>query len=523
MKKNWYCLLMTLGVGCCSLAFNNVSTNVNPDKFVINSKNVLSANNENNSTLFDEGSEIADNSLSVKVTSVSKTETSTSLTLVFDCDTSFNKDYYVGYYNKTNYLPAVVQCTLKDGKGNTLTSQAEMSRVNSLVEYNGIGPDLGQTSFTTYCDFTHGADYSLDLSSSIKVLNVLEYDFDTKTLDTTNKYNIDVQRVSTDAETGKETKLYSEYNISDFISFSYAGRSILSGFTSFKVDVDTTAKEVDGEGYKKLGSSYKRLYTNNEAAIESGSMYVRSRFGFSGDSYYKITYKDGTEQNVSDISNFVNVTQKGSSLYFLLNGINGDEVSNIQVVGGVIALGIYNTSTYKEVSRTNAQIRFGYMNFLIDDIKNQDGSIAIKKNENTYNVNSNLLIGLSVALVSLAYIAVSLVLFFVWSKKYKDDEFKRVNPKLYWKTNILGLLTVDCVLLFVEFVAVRVNLISNSLPIFNPCDAFIAAFGVASLLLVGYFIRYFYILFKAKYEKRRNEKLKMNTNVIDDGTLIINK
>lgn len=77
--------------------------------------------------------------------------------------------------------------------------------------------------------------------------------------------------------------------------------------------------------------------------------------------------------------------------------------------------------------------------------------------------------------------------------------------------------------MFIEFTAVRVNLISNSLPIFNPADAFICAFAIASLLLVGYFIKYFYVLFKAKYERRRNEKLKMNNNVIDDGTLIINK
>lgn len=522
MRKKLYYLMMTLGVGCCSLAFNNVQTNVNSNEFVINSANILKEN-ESSGVDYEEGTEITDGSIFASVDSISTTENSTSLTVTFDCNTQLEKDYFVGYYNSKCYMPAIIKCTLIDKNGNKKDAEGQLIRINELVEYNGIGPNLGQTSFTTYCDFLHGADYSLDLTSPIKAINILEYDFDAKTADSTNVHYLNIDTTYTDEDTGTTSKIYTEYDLSSFISFSYAGKSNLNGFSSFKVNVDAASKEVDGEGYKSLGTSYKRLYTTNQSAIENGSMMIRTRFGFSGDTVYRVTYDDGVVEEISDISNFVNVSSKGASLYFLLKGVDSNKVKNIQVVGGIITLGIYNNSTYKEVSRTGTQIRFGYMNFGIDDITNDNGSVAIAKSVNTYNFNSDLFIGLSIGAVTLVYVVVSIILFFVFTKKYKDDEFKRVNPKAYWKTNLLGLAAIDCVLIFIEFTVVRVNLISNSLPVFNPCDAFISAFAVASLLLVGYFIKYFYVLFKAKYERRRNEKLKMNNNVIDDGTLIIKK
>ncbi len=511
MKKNWYYMLMTLGVGCCSLAFNSAEvTSIDTNKFIIDNENVLKAST-GTSDNYVVGSEITDGSLTAEIKSITTTETSTCFQIEVTC-VSADKDYYIGYYNSSNYKPGVIECTLKDGKGNSKTGYGDLLRVNTLLDTNQAGGHLGQTTFTTYCDIVHGADYSLNLNEDIKILNIFNYDYGTKTIDL-NTYQY--------LKAGSSSA--TQYNINSFISYNYAGKSNLNGFASYKIDVDCTEKEEDGAGYKSLGTSYKRLYSSNQDAIDKGTMYIRTRFGFSGDTYYRITYKDGTYQEIYDVSNFVDVTHKGSSIYFLLKGVNDENVSNIQVVGGIITLGIYNSETYKEVSRTGIQIRFGYMNFKIDDIKNEDGTVAISKSDYTYDVNSDLLIGLSAGLVSFAYIVVSLILFFVLSKKYKDDEFNRVNPKLYWKTNILGLLAIDSVLMFIEFTAVRVNLISNSLPIFNPADAFICAFAVASLLLVGYFIKYFYVLFKAKYERRRNEKLKMNNNVIDDGTLIINK
>lgn len=520
MIKKWFYLLTILGLSFCSLSFAKPSEN-SDSKFIINNNNVLNANQSLDNVSYDEGTEINDGSLVVTLSTVAKTETSTSLKVSFSCDTDkFSKDYYIGYYNSDKYLPGVIKCNLINKNGESKFGYGELLRVNDLLETNQAGVHLGQTSFDTYCDIVHEADYFVDLESTLKVLNIFNFDSSSKEIDLENNQFLKVKVVNV-SEDGSTSKSYVTYDINSFLSLDYAGRSNLNGYSSFKVNVDASSKEVDGEGYKSLGLSYKRLYNSNEDAIKNGSMKVRTKFGFGGDSYYKISYKDGTYSKISDVSNSVDVSSKGSSVYFLLNGLNHDNLEDIQVIGGIVTLSIYNNSTYKDLSRTNIQIRFGYINFKINDIKNSDGTIAFYKNNNAYDFNSDLFIGLSVGLVSFFYFGVSLVLFFIYSKKYKDDEFRRINPRLYWKTNILGLFTIDCVLLFVEFTIVRVNLISNSLPIFNPCDAFICAFAVASLLLVGYFIKYFFVLIKAKYEAYRNEKLKMNSDVIDDGTLII--
>lgn len=522
MGKKWCYLLMILGLSLCSLSFAKPSEN--SDKpFVIDNNKILNANESSNDIFYDQGTEIIDGSLTVTLSTVAKTETSTSLKVSFVCDTdNFSKDYYIGYYNADKYLPGVIKCNLINAKGESKVGYGELLRVNDLLETNQAGVHLGQTSFDTYCDIVHEADYSVNFQSDLQVLNIFDFDSVNKEVDLQNNQFLKVKIVNVN-EDGSTSKTYSVYDINSFVSLNYAGKSNLNGYTSFKVDADANSKEVDGEGYKSLGVTYKRLYNTNEDAIKNGSMKVRTKFGFGGDSYYKISYKDGTYLKISDVSSSVDISSEGSSLYFLLKGLDLNNLEDIQVVGGIIALSIYNNDTYKDLSRTNIQIRFGYINFKICNIKNSDGTVFISKNSGAYDFNSDLFIGLSIGLVSLIYIIISFILFFTYSKKYKDDEFRRVNPRLYWKTNLLGLCAIDCVLLFIEFTLVRVNLVSNSLPIFNPCDAFICAFAVASLLLVGYFIKYFFVLFKAKYEARRNEKLKMNSDVIDDGTLIINK
>ena len=76
-------------------------------------------------------------------------------------------------------------------------------------------------------------------------------------------------------------------------------------------------------------------------------------------------------------------------------------------------------------------------------------------------------------------------------------------------------------ILFVEFCITRFGFLSNSLPVYNPSDVWVIIFGVASLLLVGYFVRYFYLLIKARRERIRNEKLKLRLDKQDDGTISV--
>ena len=96
-----------------------------------------------------------------------------------------------------------------------------------------------------------------------------------------------------------------------------------------------------------------------------------------------------------------------------------------------------------------------------------------------------------------------------------------MNTKSYVTTATYGYLCIESLLLLVAFITIRATIFSNALVVFNPTDAYIVFFGVASIILVGYFIRYFTVMVKNNIEKRRRDRLNMNRDLIDDGTLII--
>ena len=98
-----------------------------------------------------------------------------------------------------------------------------------------------------------------------------------------------------------------------------------------------------------------------------------------------------------------------------------------------------------------------------------------------------------------------------------------MNTKSYVTTATYGYLCIESLLLLITFVIIRATIFNNSLTVFNPTDAYIIVFGVMAIILVGYFIRYFAIEIKNNIEKKRRDRLNINHDVIDDGTLIIRK
>lgn len=155
------------------------------------------------------------------------------------------------------------------------------------------------------------------------------------------------------------------------------------------------------------------------------------------------------------------------------------------------------------------------------DLVATNGEIIKPKVTSSYLVDLNLAMGLSAAGFVLLYEAISVFVFFYLKNKNKDDEFKRMIPKQYFKTNTMGLITLGTLLVTFEAIAFRLSLLKNTLPVYNPLDIIIVIGGIASIILVGYFIRYFAIQFKNLRDLKRNERLKINKYVMEDGTLII--
>lgn len=512
------------GLGVVGLIFsmfcigNNEKTTLNDIKLKQEAYEVSESNYVSDPNLFTE-EETPD--VAFYMPSVTKTENSTALKITLKEDDASTNNYMFGYFGSdSEYYPCAIQCTFKNKFDTTFRiGTAPLNYDSTLVKYIGVGNRLGPKEQELTCDIEHGFDEEVDFTKPVYLINVFKYqsvDGD----ETNRKPNFNERyKLEGYLGTNAENNSSKTYDISDYCEFNFEGVSTFNGFSSFKVSVDSS-KSV--ESYKN-DKTYGKMYSKYEEDIESGTMYVRTRFSFGGDTRYVVELKNGEKVTLSDLATNVEIKNNRTDLYFLLKGINYQDVKNLTVKGGLIYVGIYNTKTYKEVSKSGFSMRYGYLNFKIDDILYQDGSVGIAKESKYYTFNCDLLVIISISVFVLLYLVISLTTYFILKKKYENDEFRKMNTKLYFKNNILGLLCIGSVILFTEFTVIRFGILSNSLPVFNPSDVWVIIFAVASLLLVGYFIRYFYLLIKAKRERIRNEKLKLRLDKQDDGTIAVNK
>ena len=104
------------------------------------------------------------------------------------------------------------------------------------------------------------------------------------------------------------------------------------------------------------------------------------------------------------------------------------------------------------------------------DLVATNGEIIKPKVTSSYLVDLNLAMGLSAAGFVLLYEAISVFVFFYLKNKNKDDEFKRMIPKQYFKTNTMGLITLGTLLVTFEAIAFRLSLLKNTLRVYNRLD-----------------------------------------------------
>ena len=498
-------LLGVIGVVSC---FSGVSNNING----LNEENSIRASKVNayeeqvkKAQTFEKGTELIQQ-VHFGIQQVSTTENGTSLSIVLDTTTNNStNNFYIGY-SKTGdkVLPATLEYQIKDVDNAVRTEQTAIIKSSTINPYDGLGNRLGTTEFTTFCDIVHPVGSVVDLDS-VLLCNIFDYDAENKVADFNNPHY--VKGVVEDG--------YKSFNYNELLDIKYSSLSTFAGYNSYGFSSFSTAEDA----YENLGTKYKKLLTKYEAELASGEFYLRSLITFSGDSKLHVTFNDGSSKNYSVESTNVSLTNK-SPIFLLFNDFNNADVKSIQLFSTFLSLSIYQPAVYKDVSGTSISIRFGFMNLGFEDLKDSTGKVIYKKVDNYGVFNGNLFLIISTAVLFAIYGGIATGLYFYLKQKNKNNEFKRMRTKSYIKTNSIGFLYASCFLLFVEFVILRFGFISTSFAIYNPADIYIIVFGVASIILTGYFVKFFAVAIKNGLERRRVSKLKVT--YIDDGTLNVN-
>ena len=138
--------------------------------------------------------------------------------------------------------------------------------------------------------------------------------------------------------------------------------------------------------------------------------------------------------------------------------------------------------------------------------------------ENVSRTDINLILILVFIIGTLVYAGIAVFFFFYLSKKYRNDEFRRMNAKEYIKTHIIGYLAVMVVLFDILFISFRAASLGNELAQFNPLDNLIVAFSILAILFIGYFVKFFYHMIKDYLERRTSQRLHLDSDSSDDGT-----
>ena len=72
--------------------------------------------------------------------------------------------------------------------------------------------------------------------------------------------------------------------------------------------------------------------------------------------------------------------------------------------------------------------------------------------------------------------------------------------------------------LAVNFIVLRFGVFYSAIPVFNPIDPFVIVFAIGGAISVGLFVRMFAIIAKTRKTAKEAKRLRLDKDVVDDGT-----
>lgn len=177
-----------------------------------------------------------------------------------------------------------------------------------------------------------------------------------------------------------------------------------------------------------------------------------------------------------------------------------------EIIGLVVNIHLWNNAQSIKVSKSDVSLKFGALEVMPYSFNGPS----------VYKITT--FVWIFVAGFTVLYAAIAVSLFFILKNKFKNDEFRRVKPKQYLKTSILGYVGSIIIALTVVFICFRSGRFSNAISVHNPLDVYIVVPGIISIVVIGYFIKFIIDKVKANKKRKSDKKLKIGKDVVDDGT-----
>lgn len=374
------------------------------------------------------------------------------------------------------------------------SAEQRYTEFNLNKVFMSVGKAISSFNTVAYVDVPVNANEKIDLDS-LTIHNIHDSKVDPQvgfTIDEEKSYRITPSR-----------SFISTLDIGEFIDFKYKGVSEFASYFSISTDIKVTNVDL----YKTLKTSVYNQYKKN---IDSNNISIRYRVSSLSMGNYLLNYGDGkvfNEPITTPVNQYV-LGNGDNSLSFILDktyikDFKSSDIKSFSFVGLYVTIDLYGQNG--PIARSAVTTRFGYVSII-----DYSDSVSV------FDINL-LLIIVALSYAGL-YILTSVGYFFFCKEKYKNDEFRRLKPKSFITKGVLGLFGSLTVLIALLFVIFRCTLFNNAIVVFNPFDPFIIIFVIASVLIIGYFIKFIVVTTKANNHVRKTKKLKLDQDVVEDGT-----
>jgi hypothetical protein len=412
--------------------------------------------------------------------------------------------FIIGYNDESSgvYEPLVVTYDVVDSSGNLLRNeQMDLPLRNAAYyPYDAVGTEAGDSSTSFYIDVTLGDGESIDCDTVVFH----------------NIYRKASESITPDLEEGPHyssaTKDFSTvYDLGSFITVEPSRSSSFSGYTQ----VDIKVGKVAGI-YEELMPS---VYESNKALIDSGVVYIRYQFASLGLTSYLISYKSGSETVTSSVPVSTPVDycildgDQGIEVGFLLDdsdvgdGFSYDSLVSVLLQSFTVKLDLYDTSTNSITAHSAVSTRFGSI-YLTSEA---DPSTSYT------DLGANAVI--TILSFEAAYFILVAIYFLYAKNRYKNDEFRRVKPRSFWKTASKYAFGLGLICMAVFFIVARWGVMDTSVVVYNPLDVYVIVFGILGIIFLGVAIRDLVVLIKSNRKRREAVRLHLGEDRADDGTL----
>lgn len=422
-------------------------------------------------------------------------------------DHSNEDSYILGYINKedANYynenfvkadLPLIVSYDLSTYNG-VINVQKELPLLDvdsRNSPFDAVG-EIGSATISVTVDIFLEENQVLDYDS-IKFYNIYKAVRD----ETLSTYCCDTSK----AYSKESVKRFSNIVVlNDVVQCRFTGVSTFAGFTLVKMNIDKSKPYY-------YENAAKSIIAENQEKIDSGAYRIRYAIYNLSNAAFRITYNDGTEKTVKlDIKTPLPVIElskdTGNEVSFMLKnsdvgaGFNANTLTHLEMLDFVINMHLWNTENNTIVGRTSRSVKFG----IVDIMPKADvGATKI--------IDLNLTLIIVYLIYIVVYAAAAVGIFFFLKEKYKNDEFRRIKPKKYLKSALIGFVGLAEVLLAVIGLIYRTTIFRNSLAAFNPSDVLVVIAGIIALIIIGYFIKNVVVMVKTNKARKEILRLKLN-------------